>query len=763
MTEKTLTTENIKPALDALRGELAPWPVVAKKQDRLNTAQLNAANSGITSSLVAQIIANTAAIRALESAITGTGLRALVVATLPAVGTTGILYIVPVTTYDPETDADVVNYSNEYIWIPVEAGTASEGYYEQVGQTGIVINNGQLTITVNGTSVGTFTANQSGDTTAAITVPTNADYVDRTTDQTVAGVKTFSSTINGTASKAIADEDGTNIKSGYVNVAGNQTVTGNKKFTGSNTFNGIKSTGVIRVEKSTGDTEFEIVNGEVDATTNTLSRQDDIRFYDKNTKITGGLRLTYTTDTGTKIELYARSWKADGTASYNRSLTIYTNGQTGEYYTTLETNFLPKNTSVYSLGSSSYQWASVYAQTYYYNGTAWGLDKANKWTASNTYSAGNAIVIQNNYVSRGSEPSAYQEQQLKWSDVNGNEIARIRYVNQLTSAGNVANGLEFSTTDKFKDGVRDPTGSILSTVLRIGLWNDGTKYIYNEGRWRSNILPFANNSSSLGSSSYQWSSVYAQSYYYNGTQWGLDKANEWSGTNTYTKTVTLYNSDDTQSVPALYLRNSKAELSSSGNTSSYQDISFRDKNDTNYAYIRSGIQSNGSIINLKTFAKDSNNNSVENTLQIISFINGTKALLPVDSGTDLGNSNYKWKTLNGINPGALSLPINANRASFNIDTTNWTTDGSIIAYTPLLDGWIYINARNDDTNGDSFIIFDDGVSGFGTSVFGNKGLPNNGVGLLCLMMPVNKNNGINIRIKSPGIISARLYPCNGNV
>lgn len=280
MTEKTLTTENIKSALDALRGELAPWPVVAMKQDKLNNTQKSAVNSGITSSLVAQIIANTAAIRALESAITGTGLRALVVSSLPAVGTTGILYIVPVTTYDPDTDADVVNYSNEYIWIPVEGGTASEGHYEQVGQTGVVINNGQLTITVNGTSVGTFTANQSGDTTAAITVPTNADYVDLSTNQTVAGVKTFSSTIEGTAAKAIADEDGTSIKTGYVNVAGNQTVSGDKSWTGSNTFN----------------------------------------------------------------------------------------------------NILPNATNTYSLGSSSYQWSSVYAQSYYYNGTAWGLDQANIWT-----------------------------------------------------------------------------------------------------------------------------------------------------------------------------------------------------------------------------------------------------------------------------------------------------------------------------------------------------------------------------------------------
>ena len=89
----------------------------------------------------------------------------------------------------------------------------------------------------------------------------------------------------GTASKAIADEDGTSIKSGYVNVAGNQTVTGDKSFTGSNTFN----------------------------------------------------------------------------------------------------NILPNATNTYSLGSSSYQWSSVYAQTYYYNGTAWGLDKANVWSGYNTF------------------------------------------------------------------------------------------------------------------------------------------------------------------------------------------------------------------------------------------------------------------------------------------------------------------------------------------------------------------------------------------
>lgn len=752
MTEKTLTTENIKPALDALRGELAPWPVVAKKQDRLNTAQLNAANSGITSSLVAQIIANTAAIRALESAITGTGLRALVVSSLPAIGTQGILYIVPVTTYDPETDADVVNYSNEYIWIPVEGGTASEGHYEQVGQTGIVINNGQLTITVNGTSVGTFTANQSGDTTAAITVPTNADYVDLSTNQTVAGVKTFSSTINGTASKAIADEDGTSIKTGYVNVAGNQTVTGQKT-----------------------------------------------------------------------------------------------------------------------------------------------------WTASNTYKANNAIVIQNNYVSSGSEPSAYQKQQLEWSGADGNEIARIRYVNQLTSAGNFANGLELSTTDKFKDGVRDSTGSVISTVFRIGLWNDGTKYVYNEGRWRANMLPFANNSWDLGSSSYQWSSVYAQSYYYNGTAWGLDKANVWTGDNTYTKYQNIIIAG--------------TEIGVAPTNQNRNGLLFKDKNNETLGWVRSAYDPSGDLsIEMLVSNKYSNGALDPNGTQIYqgmkqtltasgdsyfgwsgkvnnhvvprtnnSFDLGTSTNqwssvyaqsyyyngvawgldqanvwsklqtfkgeylgreytinyctcfgicgnndTPSKSGmfftryrpnktqgslgssdivqygvdvlenevnttnvfdirvggydsntgkftktevistltdANLGTSTYKWKTINGYEPSALGEVLVDNEVT--IDTTNWVLDGSAwnTLNTSIMSGWVYLAVT--DCDADSFILFRRGANkAKNPTICFHPQHANSGIYYLYGLFMVPKNTSCIIAIKTGtnGVLSqALLYPCFGNV
>jgi hypothetical protein len=247
----------------------------------------------------------------------------------------------------------------------------------------------------------------------------------------------------------------------------------------------------------------------------------------------------------------------------------------------------------------------------------------------------------------------------------------------------------------------------------------------------------------------------------------FNSANTWTGSNTYAKTVTLYNSDNTQSVPVLYLRNSKAELSSLGNTSSYQDISFRDKNDTNYAYIRSGVQSNGSILNLKTFAKDSNNNSVENTIQIISFINGTKALLPVDSGTDLGNSNYKWKNLNGVNPGALSLPKIVAKTSADIssaivgaDGETQYLDGTDNNYTAALDGWISMSISGFTQSNELWItVYDQKNETWGTSAESSTSARNT----LFIIFPIRANQKMRIRMKCTTVTYARFYPCEGNV
>lgn len=66
---------------------------------------------------------------------------------------------------------------------------------------------------------------------------------------------------------------------------------------------------------------------------------------------------------------------------------------------------------------------------------------------------------------------------------------------------------------------------------------------------------------------------------------------------------------------------------------------------------------------------------------------------------DLGSSSYQWKTLNGINPGALSLPnINYTEGSpdvYNVGTdinslTKNTTDPLHFSWTSPFDGWLAI-------------------------------------------------------------------------
>ena len=553
----------------------------------------------------------------------------------------------------------------------------------------------------------------------------------------------------GTASKAIADEDGTNIKSGYVNIAGNQTVTGNKKFTGSNTFNGIKSTGVIRVEKSTGDTEFEIVNGEVDATTNTLSRQDDIRFYDKNTKITGGLRLTYTTDTGTKIELYARSWKADGTASYNRSLTIYTNGQTGEYYTTLETNFLPKNTSAYSLGSSSYQWSSVYAQSYYYNGTAWGLDKANVWTGTNTFqqnityertnffhqAINPCYFLKDTELEKGSLPlTAHTAYAGYWQDKNSASLGYVRFVEYDTGRQTA----EFRVGNLIKNGSLDPTGSTINCTVNLELQPSGEK----------SLIPEQTNDINLGTSTNQWKSVYSQTYYYNGTAWGLDQNNTWTGTNAFSNVTTM-----------------QERLTLAGDRNAYltpmwagsgSGLCLLTGDASKPVYLGNYVAAGNH------YTYDSSKGYLRICVGEISTIN-TVTIEPFGTDTQLGTSTNKWKTLNGVNPGALSFP-NLD-AAVAIDTTGWNIAGALSnTYTPAVDGWLAIDIKDTATN--SVFIYAQGLSGikqYSASIYGNG---SQGTGRLSLMMPAFANVQYAFIIKADSLSDisyVRLYPCLGNV
>jgi len=123
-----------------------------------------------------------------------------------------------------------------------------------------------------------------------------------------------------------------------------------------------------------------------------------------------------------------------------------------------------------------------------------------------------------------------------------------------------------------------------------------------------------------------------------------------SGKKTFDSNTYVYNSDNTATTPNLYLKSSKVEISSQGNTSGDQNLVYLDKNNTVYAYVKGAIQSNGSAIKIRAVAKDSSDNSVINELQMLAYTTGNKAIFPTYSNeVDLGVSSYKWRSVFATN------------------------------------------------------------------------------------------------------------------
>ena len=147
---------------------------------------------------------------------------------------------------------------------------------------------------------------------------------------------------------------------------------------------------------------------------------------------------------------------------------------------------------------------------------------------------------------------------------------------------------------------------------------------------------------------------------------------------------------------------------------------------------------------------------------------------PHGSDTRLGDSTNKWKTLNGINPGALSLPSD-NYSTANLDPTNWNTTGSENTYTAPSDGWLGVQVQSADAldlSGQYVFI---GRTTGGTNFYSQSVLSHivgtwiSGKLTGCVLIPVISGKTYAIRIKigktqqEGSIIYARFYTCLGNV
>ena len=294
----------------------------------------------------------------------------------------------------------------------------------------------------------------------------------------------------------------------------------------------------------------------------------------------------------------------------------------------------------------------------------------------------------------------------------------LRYTGTTITDGGTIAYADIDNTDNIKAGdkIIDISGAIYA-IASVDIANQtvtvGASPVINLFCDAENLIPVATNTYDLGSSSYQWNNLYAKNYFYNGTAWGLDKANTWTGTNSFYAILPTQNGGNIGNASSLHFNGF------------FEGVYVYDHLKVNgdrgawivpvWAGATSGIQiltADGiKPVQIGVATTDANNRTVLDTSKgYVNFYTGSSGtdnkveFYPVNTDiANLGTSANKWKTLNGINPGALSLPdMNTSTA---VDTTGWTYDGAtfneikINNATQTISGWLYIiinNAASDD-------------------------------------------------------------------
>lgn len=275
-----------------------------------------------------------------------------------------------------------------------------------------------------------------------------------------------------------------------------------------------------------------------------------------------------------------------------------------------------------------------------------------------------------------------------------------------------------------------------------------------------NITPETDNTYSLGSSTLAWSAVYANTYYYGGTEFS-DKF--WTADTVQSFTVSKH----------LRAYNLKVGQGETYGRTGYSLV-WTDKNDVPVGYIDSFKNANAARTVLRIQAgdyytsgtPDSEGTQVIASLRVGTLANSTRvieagvdAVYPTtNNATDLGTSSNKWKTLNGINPGMLSFPANS---YVDIDTTGWTAGGTnrvqINGADPTYPGWLFVRLSNIAPATDYCLI-----RLFGTGIGDMSICGAHSDKHIMVFAPVPANTAVRVYCS---VLPAycRYYPCLGNV
>ena len=347
------------------------------------------------------------------------------------------------------------------------------------------------------------------------------------------------------------------------------------------------------------------------------------------------------------------------------------------------------------------------------------FNSANTWSALNSYSNGQ-IRIKSQSQEIGVTPSSSVIQYLEFADKNDAQHGIVG----LWDYSNGASELQMYITDKFKNGAKDPTGTSETTILSFGFKADGSKFLTFSGQVDNSVIPKSHSTYDLGTSAYIWNNVYANTVY---------AANAVYTNTAWVQAVRAPGTSGTLILAAMETWEDGARIFMYGKDSASGSAIYADVDHNDGVHSKTG------------FRLDS------------------RGFLPTGVSRHLGlaDPDYKWATLNGVNPGALSLP------DFNdpdpINTNTWDTQTPTNnSYTPSENGWLNVVATNSTSLQFSMYI----KSGdFFVSSYLALGDIDTGAGTSGLFIPVIAGKTYFIVFKG-GLslnVKATFYPAKGNV
>ena len=294
------------------------------------------------------------------------------------------------------------------------------------------------------------------------------------------------------------------------------------------------------------------------------------------------------------------------------------------------------------------------------------------------------------------------------------------------------------------------------------------------------LIPSATDTYNFGSPSYQWNNAYIKSLTINGVACGdilTHNASEFVGVSgnqtiggikSFSNDIRISKASPFCNVFASgYIKGQAPTSNIYSGVRFFDDINSGSTNTITggfeVEYNRDGY--NKSYIASRNYAGE-NHKFVTVGLRVPNDDIRSIDFLPSLNGiVNLGASTNKWKSFNGLNPGALSLP---GSSYINVDTTNWDLtcqNGLMGSFTPTADGWLMLHVANSGTNEVNFWIIG------GVIRINNKStlntLDSNTFNMVTI--PVEKDKTYNIYgnaseyVAGRSIRYCRFMPCRGNV